>query len=279
MKLPSDLPGKTCRYATWCGRVAVFSAALILSALFLHRLFSIPTPVALNLVKLSIMGGMLSLALAVIALIDIWRTGAKGLSTMFLGGLLAGLVVAWPAIVLPQVKDNPEINDITTDAENPPRFQTLAARRMPGANLPDYPGEVFAEQQAIAFPDLKPLLVNRSVSEAYEVSADALRRLGMKAVQETPPGDEAPAEGSIEAYDRTLIWGFYDDVMVRVIGNRLTAKIDVRSASRYGRHDLGRNAKRVRRVLKEIVARLEATVSGPRTSSLRRQKKRKNSSR
>ena len=211
--------------------------------------------------------------------VDIWRTGAKGLGTVFLGGLLAGIVVAWPALVLPKVNANPEINDITTDWESPPQFPVLAARRQPGANLPEYPGEVFAEQQRAAFPDLKSLLVNRSVSEAYEVSVDALRRVGMKIVQENPPGDEAPAQGSIEAYDRTLVWGFYDDVVIRVIGNRLTAKIDVRSASRYGRHDLGRNAERVRRLLKEIVARLEATVSGPQTSNLRGNKRKKTTSR
>lgn len=279
MKTPFDILGKSSRYAAWCGRIAVFSATLILSAIFLHRLFSIPTPVALNLVKLSILGGLLALALGVLAILDIWRTGAKGLGTVFLGGLLATLVVAWPAIVLPKVNANPEINDITTDWASPPQFVVLGARRAPGANLPEYPGEAFAEQQRAAFPDLKPLLVNRSVSEAYEVSVDALRRLGMKIVQETPPGDEAPAEGDIEAYDRTLIWGFYDDVVIRVVGNRLTAKIDVRSASRYGRHDLGRNADRVRRVLKEIVARLEATVSGPQTSKLRRKKRSKKTKR
>jgi len=38
----------------------------------------------------------------------------------------------------------------------------------------------------------------------------------------------------------------------------------VRSASRFGRHDLGRNAERVRQVLKEIVMRLESVVPAAR---------------
>lgn len=252
--------------AVWCGRVAVFSAALIFSALFLHRLFSIPTPVALNLIKLSIFGGLLSLALAVLAVVDIWRNGSSGVSRILLGGLLSLCIVGWPLTALPKVQALPEINDISTDTAEPPRFVKLAASRPPGANTATYPGEAFAAAQSLAYPDLKPLLINRSVAEVYEVSVDAVRRLGMTSVNESPPGDVAPATGFIEAVDRTMIWGFYDDIVVRVVGNQVTAQVDVRSASRYGRHDLGRNAVRVRKVLGEIVSRLEATVTGPRTS-------------
>ncbi|KUO64717.1 MAG: hypothetical protein APF80_12985 [Alphaproteobacteria bacterium BRH_c36] len=252
--------------AAWCARVAVFSAALVFSALFLHRLFSIPTPVALNLLKLSIFGGLVALALGALATVDIWRNASRGVSRVVFGGLVAICIVGWPLTSLPTVRALPEINDVTTDTQAPPQFEELAAIRPTGANRADYPGEVFGAAQRQAYPDLKPLLINRSVAEAYDVSVDAVRRLGMKSVSEVPPGDEAPATGHIEAVDRTMIWGFYDDVVIRVAGNRLTAQVDVRSASRFGRHDLGRNATRVRQILAEIVSRLEATVTGPRTS-------------
>jgi uncharacterized protein DUF1499 len=270
MRTSRDLKETTSRFAVWSGSVALFSAALILSSLFLHRLFSIPTPVALNLLKLSILSGLFAIALGVLAMVDIWRNGSRGISRVFLGGLISLTVVAWPLLLLPRINSVPEINDVTTDTREPPPFETLAARRPPGANLSDYPGEVFASQQQQAFPDLKTLLINRSVAEAYEVSVDAIRRLGMNIVSSNAPGEEFPAEGLIEAYDRTLIWGFYDDVAVRVSGNQVTAQIDVRSASRYGRHDLGRNAERTRRLLREIVARLEATVSTPLARRARR---------
>ncbi|MBU1212297.1 MAG: DUF1499 domain-containing protein [Alphaproteobacteria bacterium] len=252
--------------AAWCARVAVFSAALAFSALFLHRLFSIPTPVALNLLKLSIFGGLVSLALGALATSDIWRNASRGVSRVVFGGLVAIAIVGWPLASLPTIRALPEINDVTTDTQAPPQFAALAAMRPPGANRADYPGEVFAAPQRQAYPDLKPLLINRSVAEAYDVSVDAVSRLGMTSVSEIPPGDEAPATGLIEAVDRTMIWGFYDDIAIRVVGNQLTAQVDVRSASRYGRHDLGRNATRLREILAEIVSRLEATVTGPRTS-------------
>ena len=42
-----DLPPPSAR---WTTRLAFFSAALLASALFLHRLFGMPTPVAVNVV-------------------------------------------------------------------------------------------------------------------------------------------------------------------------------------------------------------------------------------
>ena len=59
-------------------------------------------------------------------------------------------------------------------------------------------------------------------------------------------------DGQIEAIARTPILGFREDIVVRVRGSADGARIDVRSASRYGRHDLGSNAARVRSLLEDI---------------------------
>jgi len=59
-------------------------------------------------------------------------------------------------------------------------------------------------------------------------------------------------DGIIEAVARTPILGFRDDVIVRIRPTIDGARIDIRSASRYGRHDLGTNAKRVRGLIDDI---------------------------
>lgn len=260
MKFIQDETAAVPASARWAPRIALFSAALVISALFLHRLFSIPTPIALNLVKLSILGGIIALGLALIAFVRIWRVGSGGFARVLLGTLIALAVIGWPLPHLATIRELPEINDLTTDTKSPPPFKKLAQARARDANNPRYPGAKFAAAQAAVYPDLRSLHINRSVAEAYEISAHALRRQGLSIVNEEPPGEEFPATGLIEAYDRTAIWGFYDDVVVRVTGNPRTAQIDLRSASRYGSHDLGRNAERIRRLLREIVSRLEATV-------------------
>src|SRR5579864_2924658 len=86
----------------------------------------------------------------------------------------------------------------------------------------------------------------------FEVNArppqgSALRPLDTRA----PPGP-APRDGFIEAIARTPILGFRDDVVVRVRSTSDGTRIDVRSASRYGRHDLGTNAARVRNLISDI---------------------------
>ena len=71
-------------------------------------------------------------------------------------------------------------------------------------------------------------------------------------VDARPPQGTAPRDGLIEAIARTPILGFRDDVAVRVRATHDGARIDVRSASRYGRHDLGTNAARVRALIEDI---------------------------
>lgn len=140
----------------------------------------------------------------------------------------------------------------------------MAAIRPAGANTTTYPGESFASKQREAYPDLQSLWVNRSSAEAFEIAKDAFERQGLRLLKAAPPGQGISRPGRIEAVDKTLVLGFSDDVVARIIGNSQSARIDLRSASRYGRHDLGRNAKRIRRLLREINARLEATVPAQR---------------
>ena len=64
------------------------------------------------------------------------------------------------------------------------------------------------------------------------------------------PGGRDPADGRIEATDRTLWFGFADDVVIRIADTGDGgSRVDVRSLSRVGVGDLGANAQRVREYL------------------------------
>jgi uncharacterized protein (DUF1499 family) len=256
---PTDEPS-VAPAGTWACRAALFGATLIVTALVMHRLLGMPTPLALNIFKVAFAGAGLALLLGCVACIQIWRRGRGGASAALCGMLIGLAMFAWPAVYIPSLATLPEINDVTTDPRAPPPFVALAKFRVAGANSPAYPGEAFARQQAAAYPDLRPFTVDRSAEEAFELVAEAVRRLKLRVVSEEPPRGRSERVGTIEAVDRTLIVGFYDDVVIRVEGDQRRSRIDIRSASRYGSHDLGRNASRVRKILKEVQARLEATV-------------------
>ena len=254
-------------FARWTSRIALFSVGLLAIALLLHRLVSLPTTIALNLVAVAFAGAALSILLAIAAAVGVWRTGRPGTSRIVFGTVVSLGILLWPLVFLPSYHRLPKLNDVTTDTSNPPAFVSLARLRGPGANPVAYAGGKFATAQHEAYPDIKPIEINRSVDEAYELAADAIRRLKMEIVSQAPPDLETGRPGTLEAVDRTLILGFYDDVAIRVLGDEEQARIDVRSASRFGRHDLGRNAERVRQILKEVVVRMESVVPAVRTKA------------
>ena len=109
-----------------------------------------------------------------------------------------------------------------------------------------------------AYPDIRPVVVARPAARCSRCSrkrapaalAGSRRRLRGQTRQ----------AGYIEAIEQTLL-GFYDDIAIRIDGDQRETRIDIRSASRYGQHDLGRNAARVRGFFKELQSRLEASVT------------------
>lgn len=243
----------------WSSRIALFAASLMFVGVVLHRFASFPTPVALNLFLVSAAGAALAVLIALVAFIQIWRRGYKGAGSATIGILLPILVLAWPLSFLPAYLNQPPLNDITTDWSAPPRFAELAKARVPGMNPVAYPADRFPPVQQKVYPDLRTLVVDRSAEETFELVEDAVRKLKWKvAVAEAPVIRSAKA-GRLEATDQTLLLGFTDDVVVRVEGNATRSRVDVRSASRYGTHDLGQNASRVRHFLTELQSRVDST--------------------
>ena len=142
-----------------------------------------------------------------------------------------------------QGSEVPPIHDITTDVENPPSFVAIAPLRADAPNPVEY-DTAQTEQQLEAYPDLTSLVMPKPLPEAFEIALKAVKAEGLKVVA------AVPAEGRIEAYATVPLWGFKDDVVVRLRDAHSTATvIDVRSKSRVGRSDLGYNAKRIGRLL------------------------------
>lgn len=252
--------------ATWSRRLALFSASIILIALVLHRVGSMETPLAAGLLVTAFAGAALSILLGIAAAIVIWRSGASGAWSAAAGMVVSLAIFAWPAGVAPFYLKAAHLNDVTTDVEHPPEFAVLARDRAKAANPVTYP-VANAARQAQAFPQIQPMILERPTEEVFEAAGEAARRLKWRIVAEEAP-ESGTSAGHIEAEDRTLILGFVDDVVVRVEneGNNVT-RVDVRSLSRYGSHDFGRNAQRVKDFYAELHARLEASVpsaAGPR---------------
>jgi uncharacterized protein (DUF1499 family) len=242
----------TSRLAIWSRRLALFSLAATFIAIIVVR------SGALEIVPaLSTLGGALALALVAILLafgaaVSIWKDGVGGIGEAVTGLLIGLALIAYPLYVGVKAYKLPAIYDITTDPIDPPRFDAIARLRPRDAHPVTYAGLYTAEQQRTAYSDIEPDMTSVSPQEAYDAALKVITRRKWHVVDARPPQGTAPREGLIEAIARTPILGFRDDVAVRVRATHDGARIDVRSASRYGRHDLGTNAARVRSLIEDI---------------------------
>src|SRR5262249_13837039 len=145
----------------------------------------------------------------------------------------------------------PPLNDVTTDANDPPRFEAIARLRPREANPVAYPGAAAAEVQRATYPTIAPLQTASTPQDLYEAALTVVTKRKWRIVDARSP-QGGRREGRIEAVARTAFMGFRDDVVVRVRAISGGARLDIRSASRYGRQDFGVNAQRIVRLLEDI---------------------------
>lgn len=141
------------------------------------------------------------------------------------------------------VQSVPRIHNISTDIANPPSFDKVLALRGEGSNPVDYDSHKLAALQAAAYPNVKTLLTTMSVADAHTRAISIVESLGWELVYQDV------GAGIIEATQTTFIWGFKDDVVVRIQTQGNQTAVDLRSVSRVGESDLGANAKRIEQFL------------------------------
>ena len=246
------------RFAVWARRVGLFSLAVVLLAIVIGRSGMLDIIPALVTFAAGLGLAVAAILLAFAAFAVIWRSGLGGLGYA-VTGLLIGLVLcAYPAFLGLRAYKLPIIADVSTDPVEPPRFEAIARIRTRQANPVTYAGLATPEQVHATFPDVEPLDLSLPPSGAYAAVLAALAKRKDNAIaplwrviDERPP-IAGIRDGYVEAIAYTPIMGFRDDVVIRVRGTREGSRIDVRSASRYGRWDFGVNAKRVERLLEDI---------------------------
>jgi len=196
-------------------------------------------------------GGLLGLVALIRGLV-----GKPGLRQGGIASVAAVVILAVPVMNALSGGAVPPIHDITTDLENPPEFVSVVALRGDDSNPLDRSNpDNLDDLQREAYPQLQTLVVADDIATVFDAALAVANRQGWEVADADAPENGEP--GRIEATDTTLMFGFKDDVVIRIAddGPERTL-VDMRSVSRIGLSDLGKNAERIDAYMGELKGEL-----------------------
>ena len=166
----------------------------------------------LTLVKWATIASLAAFVVCLLAAVGGWvRHQRAGRGYAYVGLLLSVICAGVPLSHYAQARRVPPIHDITTDTAQPPTFVALAAARAAAPNGLAYAGAPVAAAQQQAYPDLVPYLSplppDTLLAQATMVARDA----GWEIVAVDPQ------QGRLEATDTSLLFGFTDDIVIRIL--------------------------------------------------------------
>lgn len=231
--------------------VAVIGLLMILIAGPGHRLGWWDFRTGFAILRWGVYIGAVAFVLSLIACITARPGGQRrGFLWALLGLVIAAVTAGVPFGWRYQAQQVPRIHDITTDTQNPPRFDAILPLRADIPNPAEYGGPGVAAKQHQAYPDIKPAQFDFPKQKVFEQAVAVAQEMGWEIVA------AEPSEGRIEATDTTFWFGFKDDVVIRITATASGSRVDMRSVSRVGLSDVGTNAQRIRSFLERLEAKL-----------------------
>jgi uncharacterized protein (DUF1499 family) len=247
------------KLAIWSRRFALFAIVAALLAIIIVRSGIIEVVPGLVTFGGALAVAAIAILLALMSFVTIWRQGLRGLGYAVLAILISGALLAYPSYLGYKAYNLPAIADITTDVLDPPAFEAIRRLRSRTTNPVQYAGLYAAEQQREAYPEIAPLELSVSPKIAYDHALALVNKRRWLVIDSREPRPNQ-REGRIEAVSRTPIMGFRDDVVIRIRGNDEESRVDMRSSSRYGFHDIGSNAARISTFLENLEENIDVAL-------------------
>jgi hypothetical protein len=221
-------------------------AALIIALSVLgHRFAVIDFQPALAGIAIGVLIGLTAIVTGLIGTLHAIKAKQPEIVSTMAGSTLGFLVVTPFFVTLLSGAGAPQIHDITTDLEHPPEFVAIKPLRIAAHNSLDrLEPENLADLQKAGYPDLGPLLLDEPFDQVFNRTVALVRQRGWTIA--------SASAGRIEAISTTPVMGFKDDVAIRIQTEGNRTRIDMRSASRVGKSDLGANAARIRAFMADL---------------------------
>ncbi|WP_315919342.1 DUF1499 domain-containing protein [Mesorhizobium sp. SP-1A] len=244
------------RAAGWARGIGAFSLVLLVTDWVGHHFGLTETPAFLWVLGLAALLAALALLLAGLAFARMWKYGALGGRDLTIGALLAALVLVPYGFVAYRMLAYPLLRDISTDQDDPPALEASLRTGVMNPLASPTPGEVRLQSEAY------PLVIGHRYDLPFDETLDAVETvvnaMGWQPTAPLPSTDDARDEATVTVLARSFILDLPCDVAIRVAADGESTIVDMRSSSRYGRHDLGDNAARVIAFMTELDKEISA---------------------
>ncbi len=234
---------RTSRWAVWARRLGSFALPLIVLSVWMHREYMLDSDAFQIVLGIAALLSVLAILTGIGAYVRLWQTGDHGWGRASMGiflGLVCLVPFAYGGYLATQY---PFTNDVSTDHARPLQlFSKTEARRSRSAASPE---DVLA-----AFPGVTPRTYPLEPARVFELAEELIeaRRWEIR-VRRAPVFDGR--EGHINMLAMTFM-GWRDEVVIRVGQSGQGTRVDMRSVSLSGEHDLGVNGKRIESFLADL---------------------------
>lgn len=246
----------TSKWAIWSRRLGSFALPLTIIPVFLYRAQLIETLAFEVAEAAAIAVSVLAVVLAGAAFVHIWVSGDRGWGRAVSGGLLGLLCLVPVGYLVFLGLQFPLSGQVTTDTADPP---VLIAAAPPTTT----------ETEALlstTYPNARPRTYPLSPAEVFALAENLVAERGWD-IQLNRPPQLADEEGQLNAIATTL-FGWRDEVSVRVRNDAAGSRVDVTSAALSALHEPGSNGSRIESLLSALdqavtVTLRDAAVTAP----------------
>jgi len=260
--MTSRLRERRSKLSVWSSRFALVAIPILIIAAIGHRIGTIDATATYSVIALAFSLAALAVVAALAAFESIWRDGRKGFGSALVGLVLGLSILSIPATGAWKIVHYPRLVDISTDVDNPPLFFRAHTERADA----DIRIGRFSRDEAALVQQAYPDIVSRYYpldTPAVFGAADAIVERRRWSVLDRQPPQDASDSGRIEAVAQTLLFGFKQDVAIRVAPEGEGTLVDMRSIARHGTHDLGADAERIRAFFSDLDRALQGLGATP----------------
>lgn len=196
---------------------------------------------------LYLIGMVLGVIFTIAGIIDASKNGSSARTILLVCALIPAINLVYALV---EARNYPMINDISTDLVYPPDLE-IAAKSEDNAGKPlKFPMD-FKKDIEESYPDISPLALKMSVDDVHINAMEAIEGLSNWAITSNQIG---VTETIIEGTVTSEIFGFVDDFVIRLKkpGGGFGCVVDMRSRSRMGKGDMGKNAEHIREFMELI---------------------------